>query len=203
MILLGKKKEKIKIKKSQETIPDISPKNENLVFNKDIFFIINERIQKFIKISNEVKNSIITKERIMNIQIEHSLGDGIPSYKFVARYGTTIDQLLKIFMMRFTQLDKFRQLNDFNQEYNFLYNKIKLKFGDKTPVEKFFKNCQNPVVEMTNCPPEIIIISFSKYTANAYLKLDREIKNELWKMFWKDESKIYDILAEIIGLTTK
>ena len=56
---------------------------------------------------------------------------------------------------------------------------------------------------MTNCPPEIIIISFSKYTVNAYLKLDREIKNELWKMFWKDESKIYDILAEIIGLTTK
>ena len=74
----------------------------------------------------------------MNIIFKNTNGS---KYQISVNYGTTIDQLLNIYL---------KQMNEGNLYlYNkicFLYNATQLKQGNNTPIENFFRNSINPVV---------------------------------------------------------
>jgi len=64
-------------------------------------------------------------------------------------YGTEIGKMLKIYLRRIGRYD----LIDSNRnQVCFLYNGFQLKFGDKTPIEIFFKNNNNPKVIVNLVP---------------------------------------------------
>ena len=58
-------------------------------------------------------------------------------------HGTTIDEALKYYLKRVGRPDL---INDNSNKICFLYNATKLKFGDTTPVEQFFKGSFMPKV---------------------------------------------------------
>ena len=67
------------------------------------------------------------------------------THTLVYSYGTTIDAVLKKYLKRVNREDLI------NDEKNkgkicFLFNAAQLKFGDKTPIEQFFKGISNPKV---------------------------------------------------------
>ena len=68
----------------------------------------------------------------------------------VVNYGVTIDELLKRYLKR---IGRPELIGDKSNKIRFLYNTEELKFGDKTTIEKCFKNALNPkvvVYEMIN-----------------------------------------------------
>ncbi len=99
------------------------------------------------------------------------------SLNLTVSYGTTLDQLLKYYLKRIncTELigtDKIR----------FLYEARSLSFGDKTPIEKYFKN---------NINPKIIVLCFSGI--NHWTKEEEDIiKKEEDKIF----SEVNDLKVE-------
>ena len=62
--------------------------------------------------------------------------------KLCFKYGTTIDEILKIYLKRVNG----EELDITYNKLCFLYNANKLRLGDKTPVEKLFKLNRNPKV---------------------------------------------------------
>ena len=58
------------------------------------------------------------------------------------KYGTTIDEILKKYLHKINRPDLINQ----KEKITFIFNASKLKFGDKTKVEDFFKGILNPVV---------------------------------------------------------
>ena len=66
------------------------------------------------------------------------------SHILVVNYGVTIDELLKRYLKRIGRPDL---IGDDHKKICYLFNGgYKLKFGDKTTVEKFFKNVPHPTV---------------------------------------------------------
>ena len=63
------------------------------------------------------------------------------SYTLVVDYGTTIDKLLKKYLKRTNRSDLEKSNN-----ISFLFNARRLKFGDQTKIEDFFKDITNPKV---------------------------------------------------------
>ena len=80
----------------------------------------------------------------MNVLFTTTVGT---SRNIVLSYGTTIDQALRKYL---ESVDKANLIG--SDKISFLFNAAKLSFGDKTVVEKFFKNSINPkvVVNDTN-----------------------------------------------------
>ena len=76
----------------------------------------------------------------MNIVFNTTQGT---THNMVFAYGTTISQALEKYLQRVGRPDLIG-----NQENKicFLVNAQKLKFGDNTPIEQFFKNAINPKV---------------------------------------------------------
>ena len=62
---------------------------------------------------------------------------------FVFNYGTTIDEILKIYLKRIKRKDLIGKYN----KISFLFNASQTRFGDKTPVEKYF---------VDSCPTVIV-----------------------------------------------
>ena len=58
-------------------------------------------------------------------------------------YGTTIDQILEKYLQRIGRHDLYSEKSN---KICFLFNACRLRFGDKTPVEEFFKNVMNPQI---------------------------------------------------------
>ena len=65
------------------------------------------------------------------------------TYTMVFNYGTTIDQILKKYLQRIGRHDLYYEKSN---KICFLFNAYQLRFGDKTPVEEFFKGIPNPKV---------------------------------------------------------
>ena len=85
-----------------------------------------EEIEKF---DNSPKINIIFKT---NQGVTHTL---------VFKYGTTIDEVLKKYCHRIKELEFICKI-----KRCFLFNASRLKFGDKTKIEDFFKGISNPKV---------------------------------------------------------
>ena len=65
------------------------------------------------------------------------------SYIMYFNYGTTIDQILEKYLQRKGRHDLYSEKSN---KICFLFNACRLRFGDKTPVEEFFKGIPNPKV---------------------------------------------------------
>ena len=63
------------------------------------------------------------------------------STTLVINYGTTVDQLLTNFFIKINK----PELIGLKEKVQFIYNLRTLKFGDQTPIEKFFKRSMNLV----------------------------------------------------------
>jgi len=79
-------------------------------------------------------------------------------YIIAVNRGTTVDQLLKKFYEKIGRLDLYREKS---QKFIFSFNASGIKYGEQTPVEKYFINCAIPiisVVETINVGPFMSIM---------------------------------------------
>ena len=67
-------------------------------------------------------------------------------HNLIVNYDVTIDELLKRYLKRVCRPELIGSYN----KICFLFNANKLKFGDKTTVEKYFKNSPNPKVTVND-----------------------------------------------------
>jgi len=65
------------------------------------------------------------------------------STNLVISYGTTVEEALAKYLRR---MGKPELIGNQDNKICFLFNANKMKFGDKTPVEQFFKSAPNPKV---------------------------------------------------------
>ena len=73
-------------------------------------------------------------------------------HNIVVNYGTTIDQLLTKYLKLVKRPDL---IGNKSNKTVFLYNLCKLRFGDKTTVENYFKGVSNPIIivnDVNNLP---------------------------------------------------
>ena len=127
----------------------------NMMMNNNINFIPNMNINNN-SISKEdeewLKGFQIDVNEVNNINKE-DLNPGpkiniifkttkCTTYTMVFNYGTTIDQILEKFLKRFGRPELYGK----SDKISFLFNASPLRFGDKTPVEEYFKGNQNPKV---------------------------------------------------------
>ena len=90
------------------------------------------------------------------------------SFNLTASYGTTLDQLLKYYLRRMNSIELIG-----TDKIQFLFEARSLVFGDKTPIEKYFKN---------NINPKIVVICSSNI--NYWTKEEEDIIK-------KEEDKIF------------
>ena len=64
-------------------------------------------------------------------------------YNLVFNYGTTIDQMIKQFFQRIDRIDLYYNKT---KDITFIHNGIILRFGDNTPIEKFFEGITDPKI---------------------------------------------------------
>ena len=94
----------------------------------EIIRIINDVISNLYQIGSGPKINVIFNTKSNN--------------KFlVLKYGTTVDQMLKIYLIRFKEYSFC-----IGDKMYFSYNCKQIKLGDKTPIEKFFEYIPNPRV---------------------------------------------------------
>ena len=98
-----------------------------------------------LKKNHSLKFNPGTKMKILFIT-----GRGDTNNTFV-NYGTTINQLLKYYL----EIKNVEYLYGDNTRIGFIYGGVRLKFGDDTPVEKFFEIDLNPSVIVIQ--PRLII----------------------------------------------
>ena len=125
----------------------------NMMYNNNMIpYMMNNN-----NIMSNMMNNIMNYEDFLkgyqmgvNADNEIENNDGIPKmniifnttrgmvYKLKVNYGTTIDQLLKQYLNKMNKTDFIK-----STKIIFLFNAYKLNFGDKTPVEMYFKKCLN------------------------------------------------------------
>ena len=88
------------------------------------------------------------------------------SSNLVLKFGTTIDDMLKIYFKLYIKT------YDYGKEINFSWNIFKLNFGDKTPIEIFFNNTLNPTVNAYIISSGFLYNNFNKYDKLSIKELD-------------------------------
>ena len=83
----------------------------------------------------------------------------------VYTYGTTIEQALEKYLKKVGRPELIR---DNTNKICFLFNATQLKFGNKTKVEVFFKNINNPKVVVNDVNNLIGAWNFDYYLLNIY-----------------------------------
>ena len=97
------------------------------------------------QMNNELKDE--SNENKINITFKTELG---VVHTLVCDFGTTIDDMLKKYINEYSSLDYIK-----NDKVGFFYNATKLRLGDKTKIEDFFKSKTNPIV-VINEPNNLI-----------------------------------------------
>ena len=77
-----------------------------------------------------------------NINIIFKTAQGM-NYPFSIKYGTTIDQILEIFFRNIGRPDLYDKKDN---DIVFLHNACRLRYGDQTKIEEFFKHSENPLI---------------------------------------------------------
>ena len=88
------------------------------------------------------------------------------SSNLVLKFGTTIDDMLKIYFKLYIKT------YDYGKEINFSWNMFKLNFGDKTPIEIFFNNTLNPTVNVYIICSGFLYNNFNNYDKLSIKELD-------------------------------
>jgi hypothetical protein len=91
----------------------------------------------------------------------------------------TIDQLLRIYLRRVFRKEL---INDEHNNICFLYNAVKLEFGDNTPIEIYFK---------TSGIPKVIVVDVNNLIGRGKAKLFEELIRKLESFLYpKSKPKI-------------
>ena len=110
--------------------PNYLMNNNNFNFPNQINYLNMNQLGYNMNISGP-KMNIIFQEKT----------DPPHSTTLVINYGTTVDQLLTNFLIKVNK----PELIGLKEKVQFIYNLRTLKFGDQTPIEKFFKRSMNLV----------------------------------------------------------
>ena len=86
------------------------------------------------KVEDKIKKEINIQVPKMNIIFDEKT-DPPRSKNLIINYGTTVEQILKEYLFLINTQNLINQPN----KIQFIYNSRQLSFGDKTPIEKFFK----------------------------------------------------------------
>ena len=122
-------------------------KKENEKNNETYNNLLNkyEKIKKeFKEIIRIIDNNIPTFYDRIGKKLKYILFSNVKGYKNVLKlnYGTTIDQMLRIYL----KIIKREFLYNNNQKVCFIYNANKIKFGNKTRIECFFRYIDFPKI---------------------------------------------------------
>ena len=122
-------------------------KKENEKNNETYNNLLNkyEKIKKeFKEIIRIIDNNIPTFYNQIGERLMYILFSNVKGYKNVLKlnYGTTIDQMLRIYL----KIIKREFLYNNNQKVCFIYNANKIKFGNKTRIECFFRYIDFPKI---------------------------------------------------------
>ena len=101
-------------------------------------------------IQMQMDNKIKEKSNIPKKNIIFKTTQGVQN-SFVFDHGTTIDEILKKYCVGIGRPD----LINCKDKICFLYNACKLRFGDKTKIEDFFKNTLNPKIVVNDLNSQI------------------------------------------------
>ena len=102
----------------------------------------DEEWLKGFKSAVEEINNINKEARRSKINVIFKTTQGT-THTMVYNYGTTIDKMLEKYLIR---VGKSHLYGDKDNKICFLFNGIRLRFGDQTPIEEFFKDNPNPSV---------------------------------------------------------
>ena len=117
------------------------------MFQKKIFFYNNFSKSQAMRIKDFVKHSSTGQDEDTNqpgpkLNVIFKTTQGT-THTMVYTYGTTVEKALEKYLKRVGRPDL---IGDNTNKICFLYNATQLRFGDKTKVEAFFKNVNNPKV---------------------------------------------------------
>ena len=113
----------------------------------------------------------------------------------VLKFGTTIDDMLKIYFLLKGRVD----LINYNEnKINFIWNTFKLRFGDKTPIEKIFNNNLN-----SNINVYLYNFSFDSINDNNYKYNKFSIKEEEDILIMKYFNQVFEEKNKSNGLINK
>ena len=116
----------------EKAVNNIINNSSNLSMKENNF----NDIMNIQKIEDKINNNI----QVPKINITFDEKTDLPSSKnIIINYGTTVDQVLKEYLV----LIKKQKLIGLQNKIQFIYNGRQLLFGDKTPIEKFFKRKLN------------------------------------------------------------
>ena len=107
----------------------------NMMMNDNINFMPNLMMNNMI--NHELTNLDMS---IKNIFFRTNTGETICLH---VKCGTTIDQMLQIYFNRIGKPELYEKKSE---DIWFLFNAIKFKYGDTTPIEKIIKNSQSTVI---------------------------------------------------------
>ena len=129
----------------------------NMLFNNNINFMPNmmgmninfnndneEWLKGFQMGVEQVKEE---NRKKMNVIFRTTQGS---TTNLLLEYGTTIDKMLEIYLNRVGRPELYREKTD---RIAFLFNSFKIRFGDQTPIEKFFENTHNPKIVVDDIHP--------------------------------------------------
>ena len=119
--------------------PGMNNNINNMMFNQNNK---EEEWLKGFKMGVEEANNLANEDNSPKMNVEFRTTNGISNI-IIVKYGTTIDQLLIKYLNR---VNSPELIGDKDNKITFLFNACKLRFGDQTPVEVFFKNMSNPIV---------------------------------------------------------
>ena len=145
--------------------------NNNMMIGSNISINNNNQFSMINNINNNIDNNIIGINNLnignnnMNLfnsqnsgnQIYDNLSNSGPkmnvifttgtgsSKVLILDYGTTVDDMLKIYLKKENKLDLYGSYN----KIGFLYNIKNIQFGNTTPIELFFKNRRTPKVQVS------------------------------------------------------
>ena len=113
------------------------------------------------------------------------------SYNIYYNYGTTIDEALKAYL---NEAETPELIDDRTNRIDYLFNARRLRFGDETTIETFFRNFINPRIIVND------IQNLIKYD-KLLLKKSKKENDKLQKQISKLNNKVQYLSNEL--LTTK
>ena len=111
------------------------------------------------------------------------------SYNIYYNYGTTIDEVLKAYL---NEAETPELIDDRTNRIDFLYNARRLRFGDETTIETFFRNFINPRIIVND------IQNLIKYD-KLLLKKSKKENDKLQKQISKLNNKVQSLSNELLN----
>ena len=110
------------------------------------------------------------------------------SYNIYYNYGTTIDEVLKAYL---NEAETPELIDDRTNRIDYLFNARRLRFGDETTIETFFRNSINPRIIVND------IQNLIKYD-KLLLKKSKKENDKLQKQISKLNNKVQYLSNELL-----